>query len=423
MSSIETRPLLDRYVKDVCQYDLLSPAEEKNLVRRIDRLRQRRRRALYTAPVLLPTLIRAKHDICRADMEIGLLFEKGWQNSTAMSPSTRFDTLLSTLTALSWRLNDLRASIRARQTSANQRHCLCQRLVCLLRQWIDICEQAHFSERVHGSVSQALHRAQQACPDDHRLSAAARVAIHIGRQLRQAENTLLQANLRLVIHMAKRYRRQGEPMLDLIQEGNIGLIKAIEKFDPSRGIRFVTYAHWWVRHALNRAVANQQRTIRLPTHIGERRHKLQAMQERLGERNGQLPSVAELSVALEWSESDIEDLQHRVQPILRLYQPMTEDGAMLANALEDDHMPRPEDVVLQGELQSYLSYCLSTLSPRQARIVRLRYGLGSHRTHSLQEIGDMMGLSRERIRQIEKVALQKLREPNNLRWLEDFVTQ
>jgi RNA polymerase primary sigma factor len=231
---------------------------------------------------------------------------------------------------------------------------------------------------------------------------------------------MLHANLRLVIYVANRYRNRGMPLLDLVQEGNIGLMRALEKFEPSRGFKFVTYAHWWVRQAISRALVEQQHTVRLPNHVVERQNKLRATYNQLWDVHGRAPSVQELSLALQWTPQEVEDLAAVGQPIARLYKPLTENGGVLADILEDVHAPKPDELVAEDQLHSRLAQCLASLPEREALILRLRYGLETGHPHTLQEIGEHLGVSRERIRQLEKLALDKLRQPQRRALLADF---
>jgi RNA polymerase sigma factor (sigma-70 family) len=231
---------------------------------------------------------------------------------------------------------------------------------------------------------------------------------------------MLQSNLRLVIHVANRYRGRGVAFPDLIQEGNIGLMRALEKFEASRGLKFITYAYWWVRQAIGRAIINQYRTVRVPNHIVERRQKLKAAEERFWRLHGHAPTVQDLSADLGWTPDEIDELHAALQPILKLNQAATDDGQPLEEALPDEMQEKPEQLMATRQLQRLMAACLASLTEREARILQLRYGFDSGRPHTLQEIGAIFGLSRERIRQIEQTALEKLRQPQLASLLADF---
>jgi RNA polymerase primary sigma factor len=233
---------------------------------------------------------------------------------------------------------------------------------------------------------------------------------------------MIRANLRLVIHIANRYRGRGVAFLDLIQEGNIGLMRALEKFEPQRGLKFVTYAHWWVRQAVSRAVTEQHRTVRLPNHVVDRKNKLRTVTDQLWGLYARPPSVQELSSAMGWSPDEVKALQTAVQPIIRLQHPVADENGVLADLLEDEQALQPEQLLVEEQLHRCLADCLASLTAREAFIVRLRYGLEVEHPHTLQEIAVLLGLSRERVRQLERQAFEKLRQPHRSARLADFAT-
>jgi RNA polymerase sigma factor (sigma-70 family) len=273
---------------------------------------------------------------------------------------------------------------------------------------------------VYQTLSEALEQALRTYPDDTALRAVQCAWKRAQQQFRQSKAQMLQSNLRLVIHVANRYRGRGVAFPDLIQEGNIGLMRALEKFEASRGLKFITYAYWWVRQAIGRAIINQYRTVRVPNHIVERRQKLKSAEDRFWRLHGHAPTVPDLSAELGWSEEEIDELKAALQPILKLNQAAAADGQPLEEALPDEMQEKPEQLMATRQLQRLMAACLSSLTEREARILQLRYGFDSGRPHTLQEIGAIFGLSRERIRQIEQTALEKLRQPQLASLLADF---
>ena len=237
-----------------------------------------------------------------------------------------------------------------------------------------------------------------------------------------AREHLLTANSRLVISVAKKYLGRGVPFLDLIQEGNIGLIRAAKKFDYRRGHKFSTYATWWIRQAVTRAIADQGRTIRVPVHMGDQINKMLRVSHQLTQQLGHSPSSEELAEVLEITPKKTEDLMKVSRRPLSLEMPTDEDSdSILGDFIKDDESPAPTEIVTQNLLKESLGEALSTLPPREVRILQLRYGLLDGRSYTLEEVGRKMGVTRERVRQIEAQALTRLRHPNNREMLVDFL--
>jgi RNA polymerase primary sigma factor len=233
---------------------------------------------------------------------------------------------------------------------------------------------------------------------------------------------LIKANTRLVVSIAKRYMGQGVPFLDLIQEGNLGLMKAVEKFDYRRGCKFSTYATWWIRQSITRALAEQGRIIRLPSHVGDRIRKVYRTAQQLEQDGGQKPTPGEIADRMGLDPSKVRWLLKVSRRPLSLEKPVgEEEDSELGEFIEDEDSPTPTDSVTQNLLSEKMEEILSTLSPREARILRLRFGLQDGRSYTLKEVGEKFGLTRERIRQIEREALNRLRHPSRSRQLRDYM--
>jgi len=235
---------------------------------------------------------------------------------------------------------------------------------------------------------------------------------------------LIKANTRLVVSIAKRYMGQGVPFLDLIQEGNLGLMKAVEKFDYRRGCKFSTYATWWIRQSITRALAEQGRIIRLPSHVGDRIRKMYRTAQQLEQNSGERPTPSEIGDRMGLDPTKVRWLIKVSRRPLSLEKPVgEEEDSELGEFIEDEESPTPTDEVTRSLLAQRMDEVLSTLSPREARILRLRFGMQDGRAYTLKEVGEKFGLTRERIRQIEREALNRMRHPSRSRQLRDYVTE
>ena len=237
-----------------------------------------------------------------------------------------------------------------------------------------------------------------------------------------AREHLITANSRLVISVAKKYMGRGVPFLDLIQEGNIGLIRATKKFDYRRGHKFSTYATWWIRQAVTRAIADQGRTIRVPVHMGFQINKLLRIQHQLTQRLGREPTVEELAISLDVPPKKVENMIQVARRPLSLETPTDdEEDSVLGDFIEDDEAPPPDETATYNLLKEHLEDVLNGLPPREVRILQLRYGLLDGQAYTLEEVGRKMGVTRERVRQIEAQALSRLRHPSIRRKLRDYL--
>jgi RNA polymerase primary sigma factor len=420
-SDTEIDDLVLQYFGDIRGFTLLRREEERALWQRIERERWRRRRALYTSPIALQTLTRIWHQV-QAE-RIPLRHVVKMDTLSAHDQSARYAHLersLQELQTLAPRLQHRHKCPQTTPRSAPERRAIRQKRLGVWQEWIAIWEALQLHSGMYDAMHFALDAAYHTQPHHPALHAAYRAWERAQRELEQAKAQMLRANLRLVIYVAKRYRHRGVPFLDLIQEGNIGLMRALDKFEPQRGLKFVTYAHWWVRQAITRATVEQHSSIRLPSYMVDRRGKLRATHEKLGQVYGRAPNAQELSTALGWTPRKVEALQGIKPVLVRLHEPVTNDGRRLEEAIEDERTPQPDICVAYTQLRQRVGASLADLPEREARLLRLRFGLDTDHPHSLQEIGTLFGLSRERVRQLEKMAIEKLRHSASAAVLADF---
>ncbi|MGE5740870.1 MAG: sigma-70 family RNA polymerase sigma factor [Candidatus Aminicenantes bacterium RBG_16_66_30] len=403
----QTADLVKIYLREMGSILLLSRDQEISLARRMERGERAILKALVRTPFTLDELVSLEALLKRTPEAFVKYFnmaEDGFSDDSLEARRHEVLERIHKIRALTGRLMKVRPLVRNRFARGR----LAVRIIRLVR---ELELKPEYQDRIVQAVQIHLkENVKRASKQARKDNKAILLAIQSGRRTRErAKGDLVSANLRLVVSIAKKYQGRGLQLLDLIQEGNIGLMRAAEKFDYRRGHKFSTYATWWIRQSITRAIADQGRTIRIPVHLTETIHRLKKISQASIQESGRLPNPEELARKMNLPVNKVLEMLYSSQDPVSIETPLGENGeGSLGDLLEDKAFPSPPDTVIHINLREQIEAALRTLPERETLVLRMRYGLGDGREYTLEEVGQHFKLTRERIRQIELKALKAL---------------
>ena len=419
------------YLKEMGTVSLLSREGEVEIAKRIEKGRKTVLKALSRSPVVVDGLLSIREPLKKGELEVKKLVNFTEEDLTQEIVDNRRQEILECIDEIT-QLEEKAVRIQAQldkaktnSTQARKRWELARHRLSIAHHIRDLDLKAAIQNHLVRKIKNALGQKESqdrflATPSELKRTLA---VIRQGkREMQKAKKELVEANLRLVVSIAKKYTSRGLQLLDLIQEGNIGLMKAVDKFQYQRGYKFSTYAHWWIRRAITRAIAEQARTIRIPVHMIELISKLVQASRNFVQEFGREPTNDELAQQIDMPVNKVREILKLTQEPISLETPMgEEEGSHLGDFIEDRDVVSPAQAGINGNLKDQTAAVLETLTTQEEQIIRMRFGIEDGSEHTLEEVGRRFSITRERIRQIEAKALCKLRHPSRSRKLRAFL--
>jgi RNA polymerase primary sigma factor len=424
LPSERTDSMIWAYLKDIGHIALLTPDEERQIARKIEEGDKKAKNILLELPQAVNELLEIGQQLKEETVSIvdviNGIDEMDYTNKDEEKYKKKTISSINTIKNLHEKKEAIRQRLQV--TDEQGRKELEKSLGMIENKTLEILHNLKLNKKVLVEIIRKIAHKMKSMDNGEARNVKQRLMelSEIDNGLKVVKNRLVQANLRLVINIAKRHMNRGLPFLDLIQEGNMGLIKAADKYDYQKGYKFSTYSTWWIRQAITRAIADYARTIRVPVHILETTNKISKVTKSLVQELGREPSLDEISLKTGLSLEKIRKIMRVTNGTVSIETPIGDDESKLGDFIADPKASSPFTEFVSTSLKEEISKVLSTLTPREEKIIRMRLGIGEKTDYTLEEVGDVFGLTRERIRQIEVKALKKLKHPSRQKRLESF---
>lgn len=413
------------YLKDIGKVSLLTPEEEYEIAKRIEEGERKIRNLLFRLPQAISQLEELEKQVRKGTVSlidvIKNIDELNYTRKEEEKHRKRVISIIGRIKTVFQKRASLEEALS--RASSTERKQIEKKLESANKKLEDLLTELNLTRKTVEEITRKVEKETEFLDEEERKRAK-RVfeeIKEIEKELREVKNRLIQANLRLVINIAKKYLNRGLSFLDLVQEGNMGLMKAAEKYDYQKGYKFSTYSTWWIRQAITRSIADYARTIRVPVHVLETMNKITKVTISLFQELGREPTIEEIAKKAGLPIEKVRKIMRVSNEPISIETPIGDDDSKLGDFIADPKSPSPYNELVKVSLREEIDKVLATLTPREEKVIRMRLGIGEKTDYTLEEVGEVFGLTRERIRQIEAKALRKLKHPSRRRRLESFL--